>query len=141
MSNSEDLIFSGDFNKEQIEKKTKILLVDDSSAFMEVMLKFFVRFPEFLIVDIAFNAEEAISLSKKHTPEVILLDVEMPGKTGLDTIQEIKSSSPEVKVIILTLFDNPRYRELAKNKGADGFVIKNKFVGELIPKIKQALGK
>jgi DNA-binding NarL/FixJ family response regulator len=59
----------------------------------------------------------------------------------LDTIQEIKSSLPEVKVIILTLFDNPRYREIAKNKGADGFVIKNKFVGELIPKIKQALGK
>jgi two-component system response regulator DesR len=129
---------NGDFSvgkNSAVGEKITILLVDDSSAFIEATMKLLARYPRIQVLDIAFGAEDALWAIAKHQPEVVLLDIEMPGKSGLDMVQEIKTAAPGVKVVILTLFDNPGYRRAANLNGADAFIPKGKFVGELLPVI------
>ena len=119
--------------------KYKIMIVDDSTSFIEVALRLISRYPKFSVSDIAFSADEGLVLTTKKEPDVILLDIEMPEKSGLDTIQQFKELVPGVKIIILTLFDNPIYRAKATQNGADGFISKRDFVRELIPALEQCL--
>ena len=123
---------------ESIERKNLItvLLVDDSSAFLESTMKTLKRNPFIKIVDVAFSSEDALRAAEKHKPMVILLDVEMPDRSGIDTIQPLKALLPETKVIILTLFDNIDYRNTSKSAGADAFITKAQIVRELCRQLK-----
>jgi DNA-binding response OmpR family regulator len=69
------------------------------------------------------------------------MDVSMPGISGIDATRQLKDEMPEVKVIVLTIFDLQEYREAAMASGASGYVIKKSLMEELLPAIKRALAQ
>ncbi len=70
---------------------------------------------------------------------MILMDVRMGGMNGLNATQRLKDELPEVAIIILSKYDLYEYREVAKIRGADGYVVKMNMVEELLPTIRQVM--
>lgn len=100
----------------------KLLLADDEKGLCEFLEKFFKsRGYEVLIAN---NGQDALSLVKEAKPELVLLDVNMPGMDGLEVLRGIKNISPQTSVIMVTVSDDADTRQKAKSLGADEFVKK-----------------
>jgi DNA-binding NarL/FixJ family response regulator len=75
-------------------------------------------------VEEAENGEEALAKIETNSPHLVFMDIKLPGQNGLEVTREIKARYSEIKVIILTSYDLPEYREAAENYGADYFLSK-----------------
>jgi len=103
----------------------KTLIVDDSTTFRKTFKDALCeRFP-FMLIEEAPGTTEALQKIKTFLPDVIFMDIWLPGESGLEFTKRIKASHPEIVVIILTAYDLPEYREAAYNGGADAFISKN----------------
>lgn len=83
------------------------------------------------VVAEAQNGEEALSLIEQHSPEVAIIDVNMPGKSGLDILKELKQKNAPVKVIINTAFKDESLLKSALSLGAKGFILKENALTEI----------
>ena len=115
---------------------TKTLIVDDNAAFRREVRDLLASEPDIEVVGEAVDGEEAIRLARTLKPDLVLMDVRMPGTNGISATAEIRSMLPQVKVIILTIFDLEEYREAAIASGASGYVVKNSLIEELVPAIR-----
>ena len=86
------------------------------------------------------DGEEAIRLTRELSPDVVLMDIAMPGINGLEATRQIKAEHPETKVIVLTVHDEKAYREAANANGADAFLTKKTISTKLLPTVKMAVG-
>ncbi len=103
----------------------KTLIVEDSATFRKTFKDALCeRFP-FMLIEEAPGATEALQKIKTFLPDLIFMDIRLPGESGLELTRRIKTSHPEIVVIILTAYDLREYREAAYNGGADAFIPKN----------------
>jgi len=103
----------------------KTLIVDDSTIFRKTFRNALCeRFP-FMLIEEAQDATEALQKIKAFLPDVIFMDIRLPGESGLELTRSIKASHPEIAIIILTAYDLREYREAAYDGGADAFITKN----------------
>jgi len=100
----------------------KLLVVDDEKGLCEDLRDFFK--PLGYSVFIATNGEDALSIVNKESPELVLLDINMPGMDGLEVLRRIKNVLPKTKVIMITISDDADTRQKAQSLGADEFVKK-----------------
>jgi DNA-binding NarL/FixJ family response regulator len=114
----------------------RVLLVDDNTQFLEAAARFLAQEPRLTIVGRAQSSVEAAEMVDRLRPDVVLMDLAMPGTDGLETTRLIKASATPPRVIIVTQHDTPSHREAAA-KIADGFVSKAEFGSELMPTIEQ----
>jgi len=77
-----------------------------------------------MVVEEAVDGAEALEKVKAFRPDLIFMDIRLPGETGLELTKKIKASHPEIVIIILTHYDLPEYREAANDGGADDFIPK-----------------
>lgn len=112
-------------------KKIKVFLVDNNKNFLTNAIRFLETNPMIEISGTATSGEESIEAIKQLKPDLVLMDVSMPGIGGLKTTKIIKEFENPPKVIILTLHDNPEYRAEAKLIGADNFLSKTEFGDDL----------
>lgn len=112
-------------------KKQRVLLVDDSLKFIEAASRIINTNNNVEIIGRAFTGEEAIRKTTLEHPDLILMDVSMPGIGGLMATRLIKKMESPPKVIILTLYNTAKYRDEAKAVGADGFISKTDFVDKV----------
>ena len=111
---------------------TKVLIVEDSTFFSTLLKETLLsRYPKMDISE-APNAEEALKKMNGFTPDIIFVDIRLPGQSGLEFTRKIKSTYPSVPVIILTSYDLPEYREAAKEYKADYFLSKGTTTKEVI---------
>ena len=89
-------------------ERVRVLIADDRPRSREGLRALLTTSPAIDVIGEAGNGQEAISLVHQHRPDVVLMDVRMPVMNGLDATHLIKTTSPDVKVIILTLY--PAYR-------------------------------
>jgi DNA-binding NarL/FixJ family response regulator len=82
------------------------------------------------------SGEEAIWLANSHAPDVILMAIGLPGMSGLEATRRIKQVLPQVKVVILTLYDNMEYRAEAGAAKANAYVLKQTMSTDLVPLLK-----
>ena len=118
-----------------MQAPVKILLVDDHADFMETLAFYLAKFPQVKVMAKAASGEEALRRVKAKPPDLVLLDLMMPGLNGLDTVRQLKSLSKPPRVIILTLFNNAEYGAKACETGADGFLGKSEITTKLFPLI------
>ena len=90
-----------------------------------------------LVADAA-TGEEATKLARKHKPDVVLLDVRLGDKNGLDSIRKIRSASPNTRVVMLSAFDNTTYVARAVSAGAHDYVLKSATRKELLEALTNA---
>lgn len=109
----------------------KVLLVDDHPLFLEG-LQYLLETHGIEVAGTAGNGGQAVDRARALKPDVILMDIEMPGGGGLDAIRPIKKEMPEVKIVMLTSFDNNENLFEAVKRGASGYLLKNLNAEELI---------
>ena len=116
----------------------KIILADDD-AIVSASLKTILEVdPDITVMGIGNNGEQAVKLYKEHQPDVALLDIQMPGKTGLEAAKEIIDFDPMAKVLFLTTFSDNEYIIKALSLGAKGYILKQDFAS-IAPALKAVL--
>lgn len=117
----------------------KIMVVDDEADICFFMKQFFEK--RNFEVSFALNGLEALPIVEREKPHVILLDIKMPGMSGLDILPYIKNISPKTKVIIVSKFDDPEKMNSAKNNGADGYFTKPVVLDDLLDRVNSICAK
>lgn len=102
----------------------KILIVEDSHFYRQLLKELLESSFPGLTIEEAADENEAIRKMDSVPPDVILIDVKLPGKGGLQLTKEIKGKYPDTKIAVLTAYDTPEYREAASRHGADRFFSK-----------------
>jgi DNA-binding NarL/FixJ family response regulator len=118
------------------------LLVDDNTTFLGILRNYLKeRQWENLVsvVGTATNGEDALEKASVLKPQVVLLDLVMPGLSGLQVIPRLKTLLPQTKIIVLTLLDSPDYSKASLEGGADYFVAKENLDVDLRPVFTQIL--
>jgi DNA-binding NarL/FixJ family response regulator len=111
-------------SKPTVMKKFRILLVEDVNLFREAFkMTLQTSFPA-IPVDGAANGDEALQKVEAFLPDLIFMEIRLPGQNGLELTRKIKASHPHITIVILTSYDTPEYREAAPQYGADGFFSK-----------------
>ena len=118
--------------------RIRIMIVDDNATFREQLKEFLASEPDIEVVGEAADGQEAIRKARELQPDVVLMDVRMPGINGIHATRQLKEEMSEVKVIILSLYDIDEYRKAALDSGASGYVVKKSIVQELLPAIRDA---
>jgi DNA-binding NarL/FixJ family response regulator len=102
----------------------RILIVEDNAIFRELLKQTLrVQFPSMEIFETT-NAKHALRVVGAAHPDLIFMDIKLPGESGLELAKRIKARHPKIVIILLTSFDLPEYREEAKNIGVSGFLLK-----------------
>lgn len=114
----------------------KVVLVDDQMLLRESIGHLLENDDEIEVVGMGENGNEAIKLCKLHHPDIVLMDIEMPQMDGVHATQLIKEEFDQIKVIILTTFDNPDNIMEAIVNDADGYIVKNISHKDLVRSIK-----
>ena len=121
-----------------MERKIRVLLADDQSILADGIKSVLSTCPDLEVVGIAADGFEALTMTESCSPDVVLMDIRMPNMNGVIATQEIKRRRPEVKVLILTTFDDSDYILNAINNGASGYLLKDTSSAALIDAIKIA---
>ncbi len=111
----------------------QIMLVDDNLTFMASVAKTLKLVPNTQVVAEAHNGQEALDMAQRLQPDLMLLDIVMPGLTGLEVARAMQSWPHSPRVLFLSMHDNESYRLAAQSLGALGLVGKANFVAELLP--------
>ena len=115
----------------------KILLVDDEEFFVKCLMAYINKIGN-LRADFAFNGEEALKLVENEVPDVIVLDLKMPGIDGIEVLRRVKKSYPDVQVIILTAYGSEKDKNDCLRLGAYKFLEKPFKIKELVQYIQCA---
>jgi len=118
-------------NSEELEN-VRILVVDDHTLFAAGTVSLLSVEPSILVIGIAQNGIECMTLINKSMTDVVLLDINLPDICGVDLINKIKNVQPNIKIIMLTGQDPKGYITMSINKGADGFLLKNCSADEML---------
>ncbi len=121
------------------KKDIKVLLVDDEVIFVDTLAQR-LKMRE-LLVDTVYDGEQALSFIKKVEPDVIVLDLKMPGMHGMEVLREINKLKRAIQVIILTGHGTEKDEEEAKRLGGFDFLRKPADLDLLVAKIKEAFSE
>jgi len=113
-------------------KSLKIVLVDDHEVVRLGLKALVSRHPQFQVVAEASNASEALDRVARYRPDVVVMDIRLPGKNGIEATREILAQYPNTKVIMLTSYAEDELLFDAIAAGASGYVLKQIGSGELI---------
>jgi DNA-binding NarL/FixJ family response regulator len=103
-------------------KKIRVLIVDDSSSFRMGMRALLEIQPDMEVAGEARSGDEAIESLEQLQPDLILLDMKMPGLTGVEVTRQIKNRWPQMKIVLMTMFAD--YCSKSINAGVDAFITK-----------------
>ena len=119
------------------EKGIGVLLVDDRPTVRRGLRMWLEVEPEVSVVGEAADGEEAVSLAEKLRPDVVLMDVKMPGVDGIEATGKLQTVDPCIAVVILSHYDDTHTRVRARNAGAAAFVAKHRIKPELLVTIRR----
>jgi DNA-binding NarL/FixJ family response regulator len=114
-----------------------VLVVDDHTVLRTGIRAMLDEESDFTVVGQAANADQAVGKARALQPDVILLDVVMPRKSGFDALPELRKVAPEARVIMLSMQTNPSSIRKALNAGAAGFVAKHASAADLMDAIRR----
>ena len=115
----------------------KILIADDQELIRQSLLIILDSVPDFHVTDTAADGQEVIRCVKREKPDVILMDIRMPKMDGVICTQILKEQYPDIKIIILTTFDDDQYVFDALKYGASGYLLKGISMKELEDAIRK----
>ena len=119
-------------------KKPRLLLADDHTILVEGLRALLA--PEFEVVATAGDGRAVLEAAQKYQPDIILLDISMPGLNGIEAARRLKQSNPEAKLIILTMHGDLSFVRAAFEAGASGYVSKQSAATELVTALHEVDG-
>lgn len=122
----------------EILKKIKVLIADDQLILAEGIKSVLETDDEIEVLGLAKDGFDALEIIAENRPDVVLMDIRMPNMNGVVATQRIKAEYPDVKVVVLTTFDDSDYILNALNNGASGYLLKDIGGAALIGAVKNA---
>ena len=119
----------------------RVLLVDDQAIVRRALRARFHLEPDLEVVGEASTGSEALTLAQTLTPDVVLMDIQMPDMDGIEATAVLRRAVPQSVVVILSIQDDAQTRERAKAAGAIAFVEKRGATDSLLTAIRQAVGQ
>src|SRR5438132_12572662 len=107
-------------------QELKILIVDDHAGVREGLRRLVSEAFDAAVFGEAASAEEALGLARSEPWHIVLLDISMPGRSGLEVLPEIKGARPDARVLIVSDYPESQFGEQSRKAGADGYIAKNK---------------
>lgn len=117
--------------------KLKVFIADDSSFMRERLPGALAEISGVEVIGEARDGDEALDLILKLNPDAVILDIRMPGKSGIDVLAELKKVKPELKIIMLTNYPYPQYKQKCLELGAAYFFEKSKDFERLFSVLKE----
>jgi len=118
----------------------RVLIVDDHAFIRRGVESLLQPFPEWELCGEASNGNDAINLVNQLNPEVVLMDVTMPGMNGIEATRVIRTAHPQVKIILLTLHESPEVLRSGFRAGANGYLLKGDAEEELMKALRVVIG-
>lgn len=116
--------------------RTTIVIVDDHAMVRKGLRMALESHPDLAVVGEAGNVRDAIDLAARLQPQVITLDLTMPGPTGMASVKRLRAAAPAARIIVVTMHDDPAYVRAAIALGASGYVNKSAADTELVAAIR-----
>ena len=117
----------------------RIVLADDHTLVRDGLRRVIEAEADFKVVGEAANAAATIAEVAAQRPDILLLDVSMPGGGGIGALDEIRKASPATRILVLTMHEDPAYLRVALVSGASGFLLKHAAGRELVAAIRAVL--
>jgi two-component system, NarL family, response regulator NreC len=114
----------------------RVLLVDDHAVFRSGLRRILASEDDIDVVGEAESGERAVFEAIANTPDVVVMDVVMPGKTGIEAMPAVLQAVPQAKVLMLSMQDDPRYVRQAFDAGASGYVLKEAADTEVVDAVR-----
>jgi two-component system, NarL family, invasion response regulator UvrY len=114
-----------------------ILIADDHTIVREGLKQILAETPDMVVVDEASNGQEVLDKALKNEHDVILLDISMPGRSGLDILKQLKTERPKTAVLVLSMYSEEQYALRALKAGASGYLTKESAPDRLIEAIRK----
>ena len=119
--------------------RKRILIVEDHPLMREGLRGAINRDPNMMVCGEAENAKQAMEVVEKSSPDLVLLDITLPGKSGLELLKDIKAKHPQLRMLAISMHDESLYAERALHAGASGYINKERPPEELLKAIRQVL--
>lgn len=107
-----------------------VVVVDDEQAFLDVARSVLSQYPGVTVVGTATSGEQAIEVALSLRPELVILDVQMPGMSGFEAARRLRRQAANVRVVMVSAHDEPQYEAIARAAGAEAFLTKKAFLSE-----------
>ena len=107
--------------------KLRILIVEDNAPFRQILRENLQTSLPAIAIDEVADGTEVLQKVDTFLPDLIFMDIRLPGENGLELTKKIKAVYPNMIIFILTQYDTPEYQKAAFQCGADGFLVKNSF--------------
>ncbi|GAA2981852.1 MULTISPECIES: response regulator transcription factor [Streptomyces] len=117
----------------------RLLLAEDQSMVREALAALLGLEPDIEVVAQVARGDEVLAAAREHGIDVALLDIEMPGMTGIDATAQLRDALPDVKVVVVTTFGRPGYLRRAMESGADAFLVKDAPASQLAEAVRKVL--
>jgi DNA-binding NarL/FixJ family response regulator len=114
-----------------MNKNIRIILADDHLIILRSISTLLNQIPDIEVVALAENGERALTLARSIPADIMILDIDMPKMNGLQVTAQLKSLDIDIKVVIFTIYDDPSIVRSAIEKGASGYVLKNRAMTDL----------
>jgi DNA-binding NarL/FixJ family response regulator len=119
--------------------KIRVLLVDDNKMVREGLSQLLRWEPDIEVVGEASDGETALELTRRIRPDVVTMDIHLPGMSGIATIKAVHAEFPEVRVIVLSIFEKEDMVDSVRAAGAVDYVAKNGPAADLLEAIRAAM--
>jgi two-component system, NarL family, response regulator NreC len=119
--------------------KTTILLADDHEIFRQGLNMLLSAQPDFQVIGQAADGLQAVALAERLCPNIVIVDMLMPGLSGMDVVRQIKQRVPICQVIVLSMHDDESYVLTALQNGAIGYVLKDSSTADLVQAVRSAM--
>jgi two-component system, NarL family, response regulator DesR len=117
----------------------RVLIAEDQGMVRGALASLLELEPDIQVVAQVPRGDEVVAAVRAAEPDIALLDIEMPGATGLQAAEQLRSAAPGVRVLILTTFGRPGYLRRAMESGASGFLLKDAPASQLATAIRRAV--
>src|SRR5260370_41419464 len=121
------------------EKRARLLIVDDHPITRAGLVHMINHEPDLMVCGEAENAAQALDLLEVSQPDLLLVDITLPGKSGLELIKDVKAMRPELPMLVISMHDESLYADRLLRAGARGYITKHEGGAKLIGALRHVL--